>query len=481
MAEEEAPKALFRPGEDIANIFTALGGSGKELWRWDFSFFEDTAFDRFVDKKIGDYGLSRGFFLSSCFGILFATMVWLYPPFAALTWSWLLFTAPVVLPLTLCITAVNMWFWYIQSLYISRQKEIMLDIKIPREVTKSPRAMEMVFASIWFKLGETTFIDRWWDGKVKPEFSFELASFGGEVHFYIRCGKGFKDAISAHIYAQYPEVEIYEAEDYALNFHYDPKEYDMFGNDLGYENGEIRPIRSYIDFELDKDPKEEFKITPLAQVIEVLSSLRGSEQAWIQMVISPLTIHENHHREQMRLEVEKLRFEASRKPYEKLAEGEIPQGFPHATWEQTELIKSLERHATKKLYEVGIRLCYIAKYNDYRMPMRQSVRHIFRLYGGYNYIPNNTSFNSLRPKRWHGPFDFPWQDYKQIRWHMTSRQFLDAYRRRSFFYAPWSSPHMIMSTETLATLFHFPSSAVRAPGLQRISAKKAEPPPNLPM
>jgi len=39
----------------------------------------------------------------------------------------------------------------------------------------------------------------------------------------------------------------------------------------------------------------------------------------------------------------------------------------------------------------------------------------------------------------------------------------------------------IMNTEELATIYHFPGEVSKTPSLSRISAKKAEPPTNLPI
>ena len=61
---------------------------------------------------------------------------------------------------------------------------------------------------------------------------------------------------------------------------------------------------------------------------------------------------------------------------------------------------------------------------------------------------------------------------------------IDAFRRRSFFYAPyrnWQSKPYILTTEELATLYHFPGKIVTTPTLERIPSKKVEPPANLPI
>jgi hypothetical protein len=100
----------------------------------------------------------------------------------------------------------------------------------------------------------------------------------------------------------------------------------------------------------------------------------------------------------------------------------------------------------------------------------------------WNYRPLNSPayLNQLRSIDMHNGMDYPWQNPYDIRWELITRRQLDAMRRRSFFYTPWVNKEMVMSTELLATLYHFPSRIIEAPGLQRIPAKKASPPPNLP-
>src|SRR5262249_55665803 len=139
-----------------------------------------------------------------------------------------------------------------------------LEVRIPREITKSPRAMELVFGNLWASSGEVTFINRAYQGGTRPWFSFEIASFGGEIHFYVWCWANYRRLIESSIYAQYPEVEIVEVEDYMAKFQYDPKKHIARVGDYVLKEPDEYPLKSYIDFELDKDPKEEHLIDPLA-------------------------------------------------------------------------------------------------------------------------------------------------------------------------------------------------------------------------
>ncbi len=115
---------------------------------------------------------------------------------------------------------------------------------MPREAEKSPRAMETALSSIWYTSGETTFTDRYWAGRTRPFFSLEMVSVGGEVHFYIWCFREFQAFVETNLYAQYPELEIHEVEDYASKFVYDPKTMDIFGNHMIYLERRTLPIRT---------------------------------------------------------------------------------------------------------------------------------------------------------------------------------------------------------------------------------------------
>ncbi len=435
-------------------------------------------FDTFIEW-VGAWGMSRGAFLAILYTVLVVAASELLPGFITLATGWMFATAPVWIPITFIWGLTRVWLWYVNSRFLSTRRGVLLEIRLPREITKSPRAMEVALTSLYVTSGETTFIDRWWDGKLRTVFSLELVSFGGETHFYIWCWKEYRNVIEAQLYAQFPEIEIVEAEDYASKFVYKPDEYEVWGSDYRWDKkdrNDAYPIKTYIDYELDKDPKEEFKVDPLAQVLEVFSSLKGSEMAWMQILIRANKDSETDFRKLVKDQVEHIRSLASIQPSGEHPEPgeEARRGFPHPTWQQTEQIRAMERNAGKRTFTVGIRTAYIAKHEEFDGNTRTAIRWIFQPF-------LSEYLNSLRPARWHNNFDYPWQDFRNYRWRLHSRRFFDAWRRRSYFYTPWISPYLIMSTEELATLYHFPSSTIQSPGLLRIPSTKAEPPPNLPL
>ena len=91
---------------------------------------------------------------------------------------------PLWLPIFLITAFGVFWMRYIRTDFIQKSGSVLLEVRLPREIERTPRAMELFFAAIWEK-GSVTYAETYWDGKLRPWFSFEMASFGGEVHFYV--------------------------------------------------------------------------------------------------------------------------------------------------------------------------------------------------------------------------------------------------------------------------------------------------------
>jgi len=290
------------------------------------------------------------------------------------------------------------------------------------------------------------------------------------------------------MYSQYPEVEIVEVEDYASKFEYDPQKHHCFCTDYKYDNThqkkedggvtDVYPIKTYHDFEIDEEI-EEFSVDPYASVLEVLSAMNSEEQAWIQITLRGYM--EKEWQKKMHHEVEKIREEASQQIAVDPETGkEVTKlSFPRPTELQKEQMHAIERHMGKLPFDVGLRGIYIAPAGKMRSAEYTAFRWIWRPFNNPGYL------NALRPRRAHNDFDYLWQDWGQgpdgLRWQLVTRRYFDAYRRRQFWHPPWKWPPLRMSAETIATLWHPPSTQVKSPGLQQIHTSKAEAPHNLPM
>lgn len=392
--------------------------------------------------------------------------------FVSLTWLWL----PIVLG------SVCFWSWirYIQTRYIDEQGSVLLELKLPKEITKSPSAMELIIGSM-SQPSVGNFVDVYLKGKVRAWFSLELVSLGGEVHFYIWCHSKFKNGIEAQIYSQFPTVEIHEIEDYTNAFRYNPLENSVWGMQLKLTKPDAYPIKTYIEYGLDKDPDEEFKIDPLTPLIEFLGSLKPSEQVWIQILIQA---HKKETLKDLRVrekpnwmkniddEIKKIIKEKTLAAPE---EGKTPS-MRDLSDSQKDVIASMQRNAGKTAFEVMIRGLYLAP-KDLFNP-----NNIGGLTGGFKQF-GSESLNGFAPKLTTS-FDYPWQDFRGKKLADLKYSMFDSYRRRSYFHSPYEKmggAPFILTTEELATLFHFPGGVAATPTLSRTQSRKGEAPSNLPV
>src|SRR3989344_8950467 len=182
----------------------------------------------------------------------------------------------------------HQWMHYVQGRYIARVNWIMLEIKLPKEIHKTPLAMEIMLNSLYQSSSKIVWWDKYWKGKVKDWFSLEMVSIEGNVKFFIRTGAFYKNVIEAQLYAQYPDIEIHEVPDYTRYVDYRGKEgdWEMISTEYALTKEDAYPIKTYVDYGMDKEGvKEEFKIDPLTSIIEYLGSIGKDEQIWIQILV----------------------------------------------------------------------------------------------------------------------------------------------------------------------------------------------------
>lgn len=161
------------------------------------------------------------------------------------------------------------WIWwvhYIQQDFISGIKFVLLEIVPPRDVLRSPKAMELFLTNALYHWSNKGGKEEYWQGAVWFWFSLEIASIEGQVHFYIRTPTRIRGLIETQMYAQYPQAQIKEVEDYTLAVdEITPQSaWNGWGCEFQLDKHEAYPIKTYVDFGLDKDPKEEYKVDPIS-------------------------------------------------------------------------------------------------------------------------------------------------------------------------------------------------------------------------
>lgn len=417
--------------------------------------------------------------------------------------SWWLF-----LPLIAFFIFWNLRLIYIRTRHIESIDWLMLEVKIPKNILKTPKAMEQIFSEMiaTYSFGFSN-PDIYVKGKVEPWISFEMVGYASGVHFYIFTPSRYRNLIESAIYAQYSEAEIVEAEDYTELFgSYLPnKIYDVWGTDFILAKDTYYPIRTYPYFE---ESQEEKRLDPVAAIAEVMSNLKEDEMLWLQVLISPTGAHTGNEW-QMRGQ-EMIEEMAGRKNAKRTKRGfgatlfdwarnifwspiELPVWPGEGEKKETltvvkflhpaeqEVVKAVSNKISKFGFETIVRFVYIDKRDSFSPANVSAVFGTFQQF----HVPN---LNFFKPDKrtitlktgWLVTF-FP--KYKELVEFYRKRRIFDNYCRRRFgrYNKSRSEKFPILNTEELATIYHFPTMMVGAPRLKRLETKKGSPPAELPI
>ena len=358
------------------------------------------------------------------------------------------------------------WLNYIHSVFIRNLSWVLLEIKIPREIMKSPKAMEVVLSAL-YNIRDGNLIERFWKGFLRLWYSLEIISIGGQIHFFIYIQTPLRNLVESQIYAQYPGAEITEAEDYTkIISPLDLKgEWNLSGTEFAMLKEEAYPIRTYTEFVEAGKIKEEEKIDPLTSFLEALGSLKEGEQIWFQILIRGATKDWKEKAEEV---IDELKTQKGAS-----AEVDPEDAFTRSllTPGQREVLQAVERNVAKIGFETGIRAIYLAKKDIFDRERSGFVRGTI---GQYN-TQNMNGFKSAKGRS--TTVDY----FKRYREPRKKRNILKAYQKRSYFYIPYRHTPFVLNTEALATIYHFPGRVAETPTLGRIEAKRGEPPINLPV
>jgi hypothetical protein len=396
--------------------------------------------------------------------------------------------------------AWNLRMHYINKKYLDSIPYVLLEVIPPKEVFKSPAAMELVLSALYGG-DQTNWFKKYWDGELHQVFSLEIASIEGSIHFYIRFDKKFRKGFESQLYAQYPQAVVREVEDYAQRVPEYTKDgpIKLFGIAMKLEKPDPIPIKTYIDFGLDRaigSLEEAERIDPITPILEVMGSIGVGEQIWLQILM---------HKEQKRHEVKSDKGEVEagksakdkareviRQEREKLkikdAEGKVVT-VDRATKGQQYVIEAIERNMNKPSFDCGMRVLYIADKEHFSGASIGAFTSMFR-----HFISED--LNTLKIGTITRPPDEPWKDIGLRKMEKKKRLMLQDYKDRDYFYGGFKfnkleryfkSPvelgdkPMLLSVEELATIWHLPGRVAETPTFGRIEATKSEPPANLPI
>jgi hypothetical protein len=397
----------------------------------------------------------------------------------------------IALPLITFFFFWDFWILYIQFKFITSIQWVLLEIKVPKNILKTPKAMEQIFAAAHapYSYG-LRFFEKYWEGRVEYWMSFEIVGSAGESHFYLRLPKQFRNLMESAIYAQYPEAEISEVEDYVKQMPkvLPNKTFDVYGNEQIFRAPNCYPIRTYPMFE---EAVEERRVDPVGNVLEIISKLKVDEQIWIQILARPTGDDWKKEGDELVAKMTGIGEKKKKEPWfyglgvtlseailapfvhpstevEKKSKDEFNFRMLLLTPGQKEVVEGIERKTAKLGFETTIRFIYIDKREAFSRDNVAAIAGFFRQF-------NTQNLNLLKPDKRtmtaavRGLFI-------KLRLSWRKRVIYERYRDLIF------NPHKpILNIEELATIYHLPIVGVESTYLEKVESRKGGPPAALPL
>ncbi len=399
----------------------------------------------------------------------------------------------IIFPITFYYIFKIIWIDFV-AIYSSHswynsQKWSLLEIIPPREIEKGPQMMENIFIGLTGVLTTfDTFSEYITGAWYHDRFSVELIGAEGKIHFYIRTQKKYRNMLRSHIYAQYPDAQILEVEDYVENFPkvLPSKHWDMWGTDFEFVANDAIPIKTYDKFEENVTGE---MIDPMAALTEALGSLAPGQHLWLQFVLQPLPEPRKKDLEGIVKELKGEKKELSNGIAQDLLEvlnlKNILKGlFTKMEFQGTEndilqplefrlspiekeRLKATEENLGRNLFSTKMRMIYLGRKENFDKSNMSAFIGAIKQF-------NDLNLNQVKPedisKTYANIF------FTKGRLAIRKRKLYDRYKKRNM-----DGKKIIFSTKELATVFHFPDMGVKTPAIQRVDSKLGSAPGNLPI
>lgn len=400
--------------------------------------------------------------------------------------TWWFWAFLILLPLT-----QSFWLYWKQEKFKNDIKWVLLELRIPREIDKSPKAMEQVFAAFHtLRNSPGNVREKYFDGEVTRSLALEFVSLGGEIHFYIRTYAKQRNVVEAAMFAYYSDVEIVEVDDYVDRLPRDLQEVyeqdqSVWGTEMILSKEQAYPIKTYPSFE---DEEESRQLDPISTFLEVLGKIKKEEIVAIQFLTAPAD--KSWAEEGMELLEELIKPKTINVPSES-EEGGDKKITITRTPGQTDVIEKIEANLSKPAFYTLIRLLYLSPKSLFSDSLTKGLTGAFNQYSSLDLNSFRQNYGmSTRVDPWTFPHIF-----SKTRAEYRKQRIIYNYKRRevppetwagnfitSHFFNSNHSKRFILNIEGLASLFHPPTKMVlTAPHIQKMESRKAGPPAGLPI
>ncbi len=308
---------------------------------------------------------------------------------------------------------------------------VLLQVSLPRDNDIKIDAAEQLFSSL-ASLRKSKRLDYF---SRQPHVSFELVGLPGDVRFYVNAPIKLKDFIEKQINGAYPDAEIVQINDPAAKQKESATiagEYNIFSDtgkvafaSLSLKYDDFKPIKVFKDLAVDS----------MASVTSVLAKMGEGEGAAIQILIQPAN----------------PRWKESGKEY--LTKTKKNESNPETAKYSSNAkeLEGIENKLTKPGFNTIVRLVVSSSSKE------AADAHLSNLIGSFSQY---TGMNQFKKNRHH---------FKGL--------FVTDFIYRYF---PMRGHTSVLTSDELATIFHFPNKSVQTPGIHWVTSKRAPAPANIP-
>ena len=327
------------------------------------------------------------------------------------------------------------YLWLMWMRNKEREKDslssVLLQVSLPRDNEIKIDAAEQLFSSI-AALHKTKKLDFF---RSQPHISCEIVGMPGDIRFYINVPKKLKDYVEKQINGSYPDAEIVQVADPSAKQREGNTlagEYNIFSEtgkvafvSLSLEGSDYKPIRVFKDLAVDS----------MASITSVLAKMGEGEGAAIQILLQPADKKWKHEGKEHLSKTKKN--EAN------------PETAKYSS--DSKELEAIENKISKPGFNAIVRLVVSSSSKEAAEAHLSNLKGAFSQYAGVNKFDKN--------KHW----------FKGL--------FVSDFIYRYF---PLRGQTSILTSEELATIFHFPNKSVQTPGIHWVNSKRAPAPANTP-
>ena len=299
----------------------------------------------------------------------------------------------------------------------------LLQIALPRDNEIKIDAAEQLFSSFasLHQGGSLSFL------KPQPSLSLEIVGMPGDIRFYVSTPNKIKDYVEKQINGAYPDAEILEVnEEKSLKEGFIVgNDYNIFAEDAKVSFASLRlkkadyfPIKLYKDLATD----------PLSSITSILAKMTEGEGAAIQIMISPADDKWKKHGKAHLSETKK---------------GEANPETAKYSADPKEM-EGIEASVSKPGFNTVVRIVVSSSTKESADAHLSNMVNVFSQFSGLNSFTKN----KIRMKK----------------------AFMSDFIYR---YMPRSGQTAVMTSEELATVYHFPNKTVATPNIHWVNSKRA--------